>query len=154
LNETEREMPQGFFDETKATARLPNLDIEIVCGRSLAWDTERITISLQAAPSFAAFGRFLEAANPFLFWMRFAKRLGHRGLAFSRRSFRQTAFPRRRKPAGLSPHRTARAPDKQVRGFSFAAVHDAREERPISQRRWMRPGLRGLEPGTICVHIE
>jgi hypothetical protein len=30
-------------------------------------------ISLQAAPSFAAFGRFLEATNPFLFWMRFAQ---------------------------------------------------------------------------------
>jgi hypothetical protein len=73
LNETEREMPQGFFDETKATARLPNLDIEIVHSRSPAGDVERITISLQAAPSFAAFGRFLEATNPFLFWMRFAQ---------------------------------------------------------------------------------
>ena len=27
-------MPQGFFDETKATARLPNLDVEIVRSRS------------------------------------------------------------------------------------------------------------------------
>jgi hypothetical protein len=66
-------MAQGFFDETKATARLPNLDIEIVHGRSPAGDAERITISLQAAPSFEAFGRFLEATNPFLFWMRFAQ---------------------------------------------------------------------------------
>ncbi len=66
-------MPQGFFDETKATARLPNLDIEITHSRSPAGDAERITISLQAAPSFAAFGRFLEATNPFLFWMRFAQ---------------------------------------------------------------------------------
>jgi hypothetical protein len=105
----EREMPQGFFDETKATARLPNLDIEIVRSRSPAGDAERITISLQAAPSFPAFGRFLEATNPFLFWMR--------------RSFRQKisiAFPRRRKPVGLI----------QLRGFSFAAVQgrDAREK--------------------------
>jgi hypothetical protein len=66
-------MPQGFFDETKATARLPNLDIEIVRSRSPAGDAERITISLQAAPSFEAFGRFLEATNPFLFWMRFTQ---------------------------------------------------------------------------------
>jgi hypothetical protein len=73
LNEMEREMPQGFFDETKAAARLPNLDIEIVHSRSPAGDAERITISLQAAPSFEAFGRFLEATNPFLFWMRFAQ---------------------------------------------------------------------------------
>ena len=69
----ERELPQGLFDETKATARLPNLDIEIVRSRSPARDAERITISLQAAPSFEAFGRFLEATNPFLFWMRFAQ---------------------------------------------------------------------------------
>lgn len=73
LNDTETEMSQGFFDETKATARLPNLDIEIVRSRSPAGDAERITISLQAAPSFEAFGRFLEATNPFLFWMRFAQ---------------------------------------------------------------------------------
>ena len=66
-------MPQGFIDETKATARLPNLDIEIVRSRSPAADAESITISLQAAPSFEAFGRFLEATNPFLFWMRFAQ---------------------------------------------------------------------------------
>jgi hypothetical protein len=69
----EREMSQGFFDETKATARLPNLDIEIVHGRSSAGDAERLTISLQAAPTFEAFGRLLEATNPFLFWMRFAQ---------------------------------------------------------------------------------
>jgi hypothetical protein len=68
----ERELPQGLFDETKATARLPNLDIEIVRSRSPARDAERITISLQAAP-FAALGHFLEATNPFLFWMRFAQ---------------------------------------------------------------------------------
>jgi hypothetical protein len=69
----EKEMPQGFFDETKATARLPNLDIEIVRSRSPAGDAERMTISLQAVPSFDAFGCFLEATNPFLFWMRFAQ---------------------------------------------------------------------------------
>ena len=73
FTEMERELPQGYFDETKATARLPNLDIEIVRSRSPAGDAERITISLQAAPSFAAFGRFLEATNPFLFWVRCAQ---------------------------------------------------------------------------------
>jgi hypothetical protein len=73
LTEMERELPQGYFDETKATARLPNLDIEIVRSRSPTEDAERITIILQAAPSFAAFGRFLEATNPFLFWVRCAQ---------------------------------------------------------------------------------
>ncbi|MGH6835338.1 MAG: hypothetical protein ACREC9_07270 [Methylocella sp.] len=66
-------MPQGFFDETKATARLPNLDIEIVHGRSADGNAEHISIGLQAVPSFAAFASFLEATNPLLFWMRFAQ---------------------------------------------------------------------------------
>lgn len=63
-------MPQDHGDETRAFARLPNLDIEIVHSRSPAGDAERISISVLAVPSFVAFGRYLEAANPFLFWMR------------------------------------------------------------------------------------
>jgi len=66
-------MPQGQFEETKATARLPNLDIEIIHSRSPSGDAERISISVLAVPSFEAFGRYLEAANPFLFWMRLAR---------------------------------------------------------------------------------
>lgn len=66
-------MPQGHFEETVATARLPNLDIEIVRSRSPAGDAERISICVQAVPSFEAFGRYLEAVNPFLFWMRFVQ---------------------------------------------------------------------------------
>lgn len=63
-------MPQGHAEETKLTARLPNLDIEINYSRSREGDAERLLISVQAVPSFEAFGRFLETANPFLFWMR------------------------------------------------------------------------------------
>ncbi|HUZ92176.1 MAG TPA: hypothetical protein VMU78_09790 [Methylocella sp.] len=66
-------MQRGHFDETRATARLPNLDIEIIHSRSAEGDAEQLSISLQAVPSFEAFGRYLEAANPFLFWMRVAQ---------------------------------------------------------------------------------
>ena len=66
-------MPEGHFEETKAIGRLPNLDIEINYSRSPAGDAERLSISVQAVPSFEAFGRYLEAANPFLFWMRLAQ---------------------------------------------------------------------------------
>ncbi len=66
-------MPQSQYEETRAAARLPNLDIEIVHSRSPAGDSERISISILAVPSFEAFGRYFEAANPFLFWMRFAQ---------------------------------------------------------------------------------
>jgi hypothetical protein len=36
-------------------------------------DAEQISINLQAVPSFEAFGRFLETANPFAFWAQAAR---------------------------------------------------------------------------------
>jgi hypothetical protein len=107
-------MPQGFFDETKATARLPNLDIEIVRIRSPAGDAECITISLQAAPAFAALGRFLEATSPLLFWMRFAQtawapRFGVCPAKLPPKNFDR--LPPAAETRGI-PHRIARAPDK------------------------------------------
>jgi hypothetical protein len=53
---------------TRATASLPGLEIEIVHRRPRDDDFEALSINLQAMPSFEAFGRFLETANPFAFW--------------------------------------------------------------------------------------
>src|SRR5215469_9041403 len=61
------------YAATRAPARLPGLDIEIIHRRAPAGDAEQISINLQAAPSFEAFGRFLETANPFAFWMAAAQ---------------------------------------------------------------------------------
>jgi hypothetical protein len=66
-------MPQGDFGETKAVAHLPNLEIEIIHARSCTGDAERLSIGVLAVPSFEAFESYLQAANPFLFWMRFAQ---------------------------------------------------------------------------------
>ena len=57
---------------TRATARLPGLEIEIVHQRPSP-DGEQISIHLRAAPSFEAFGQWLESANPFAFWTRVAQ---------------------------------------------------------------------------------
>jgi hypothetical protein len=57
----------SVVDAAKATARLPNLDIEILHRRSPNGDSEQISIVLQAVPSFEAFGRFIEAATPLRF---------------------------------------------------------------------------------------
>jgi hypothetical protein len=54
--------------ETRATARLPNLDIEICHRQHADGGGEQILISLQARPSFEAFGRVLDA-NPLTFWL-------------------------------------------------------------------------------------
>ena len=61
----------GEDDTTRATARLPGLDIEIVHRR--AADAEHISVHLQAVPSFDAFGRFFENTNPFAFWAEAAQ---------------------------------------------------------------------------------
>jgi hypothetical protein len=53
---------------TRATASLPGLEIEIVHRRPQGDDVEALSINLQAMPSFEAFGKYLEAANPFAFW--------------------------------------------------------------------------------------
>jgi hypothetical protein len=55
-------------DTTRATARLPSLDIEVTYRRAADVDAQQISINLRAAPSFAAFGRAFEAADPFTLW--------------------------------------------------------------------------------------
>lgn len=62
-------MPHSSDDATtRATASLPGLEIEIVHRRPQGGEFEALSINLQAMPSFEAFGRSLEAANPFAFW--------------------------------------------------------------------------------------
>jgi predicted kinase len=67
------------MDETRATARLPHLDIEIVHRQLPEEQAEQLAISLKASPSLDAFARYLEsqtvfwpwlAANPLLAWQR------------------------------------------------------------------------------------
>ena len=63
-------MEKSPYDETRATARLPNLDIEIPHRRPWDGNEEQIVVMLRAVPSFEAFGRLLEASNPLLVWTR------------------------------------------------------------------------------------
>lgn len=70
MSEFKRDPQQSEVGATKATARLPGLSIEVVHRQSPDGDSEQISINLQAVPSFEAFGRFLEAANPLAFWVQ------------------------------------------------------------------------------------
>jgi hypothetical protein len=67
------------MDETRATARLPHLDVEIVHRRLPEEQAEQLAISLRASPSFEAFAHTLDAqavfwpwlaANPLVVWQR------------------------------------------------------------------------------------
>ena len=68
LSDFEDSTQRREIDATRATARLPGLDIEIVHRRSPGGDTEQISINLQAVPSFEALRCVVESANPFAFW--------------------------------------------------------------------------------------
>ena len=72
-------MPQGTssrdseIDAVKASAHLPGLDIDIIHKQSPHGDWEQVSINLRATPSFEAFGRWAEAADPFALWMQAAR---------------------------------------------------------------------------------
>jgi hypothetical protein len=57
------------MDETRAVARLPQLDVEIVHRRLPEADAEELLLRLRATPSFDAFGRQLEAQAPLWPWL-------------------------------------------------------------------------------------
>ena len=63
-------MAGSDYDETRVIARLPRLDIEILHRRPWQGDEEQMVITVRAVPSFGAFARFWEAANPLVFWAR------------------------------------------------------------------------------------
>jgi hypothetical protein len=67
------EMDAAGTDVTRATARLPGLDIEIVHRRAVEDDAGQIYIHIRAATSFEAFGRAFEASHPFVFWAHAAQ---------------------------------------------------------------------------------
>lgn len=60
-------------DAARATARLPNMDVEVVRHRSREGQAEEIVIKLQATPNFEAFGAYLKSANPFDVWAQAAR---------------------------------------------------------------------------------
>ena len=71
------------MDETRASARLPHLEVEIWHRRLPAEHAEQLAISLKASPAFADFGRVLEqqgawpwlALQPWLAWGQLAQAL-------------------------------------------------------------------------------
>lgn len=69
-----------MMDETKATARLPAMNIEITHRQSEGGEAEYVAVKITAEPSFKAFGAFIEqqgpmplgpmAMNPFAPWLQ------------------------------------------------------------------------------------
>lgn len=60
---------EGSMTETRAVAKLPNLDIEILHRRLPDEEGEQLAISLKAYPWFDAFARFYGTSGPFGPWL-------------------------------------------------------------------------------------
>jgi len=71
--EWKRDPRESQNDTTRATAQFPGLDIDIIRHRSPEGAWEQVSINVRATPSFEAFGRLLDATNPFTFWMQAAR---------------------------------------------------------------------------------
>ncbi|MFB9266004.1 hypothetical protein ACFFWD_23090 [Bradyrhizobium erythrophlei] len=61
---------ESEIDVTKASARLPGLDIDITHQQSPGGEWEQVSINVRATPSFEALGRSFEAVDPFLLWVQ------------------------------------------------------------------------------------
>ena len=66
-------MPPLPTEETRAIARLPGLDIEIVHRPPQGDSGEAIGIMLHAMPSFDALSRTMFPPNPLLLWAEFTQ---------------------------------------------------------------------------------
>lgn len=90
-------MQGSDLDETKASARLPLFDIEIMHRRSRASGAEQVSVTLRPLPAIAAFGELVATTNRF--WAEFAQMMWAPWLAALRDPLRQD-FP------GVPPART------------------------------------------------
>ena len=90
-------MSERLPEETRITGRLPNLNIDIRHRRDE--DSEQVSITLVAMPSFEAFARVLEQGNPFLAWA------GFNPWALWMSAAEQLWLPLLRTLPGASPHR-------------------------------------------------
>jgi hypothetical protein len=61
-------MKKNDYAETRAVARLPHLEIEILHRRQWEGEEQQLLIMVRAVPPLEFFERFLEAANPLLLW--------------------------------------------------------------------------------------
>ncbi len=62
-------MTRGELDhETRATGRLPGVDIEVLHRPAAQGRGEQISIQLTASSSFETFSRAMQTADPFTFW--------------------------------------------------------------------------------------
>jgi hypothetical protein len=97
---------ESEIDATRASARLPGLDVDIIRRQSPNGDWEQISINLRATPSFEALGSLFEAANPFTFWVQATQFMWMPWLLTARTMMLPAGRPRTL-PSAVSPQQEA-----------------------------------------------
>jgi hypothetical protein len=109
LSQFKRDGRLGEVEAATATARLPGLEIEIVHRPAVSGQGEQLSIHLQAVPSFEAFSRYFEAANPFALWTEITRLVWLPWLEVTRASMLpwnlSPLLPKPGTEAAPSPHR-------------------------------------------------
>jgi hypothetical protein len=73
---------RSAFDDTRTTARLPGLDVEVLHRRTWDGGREGVQVTIQPVPLQESIARLFEAPNPMLMWMRMAEAAWAPWLAF------------------------------------------------------------------------
>jgi hypothetical protein len=97
---------ESEINATRASARLPGLDVDIIHRQSPNGDWEQISINLRATPSFEALGSLFEAANPFTFWVQ-ATRFMWMPWLLTAQTMMPPAGRRRTLPSAVHPQQEA-----------------------------------------------
>jgi hypothetical protein len=79
-------------DKTTVRAQLPRMNIEVTHSWAPEQTSERLSITIEAVPSFAAFGSYLEAVNPFAFWSEAMRLAWLPWLGLARAALRLASF--------------------------------------------------------------
>jgi hypothetical protein len=107
---------ESGINATKATARLPGLDIDIIHRQSPHGDWEQMSINLRATPSFDALGRLFEPADPFTLWVQAAQLMWMPWLLMAQTIMLPDSRPRTLPGAIRSQQERPAADDEQAKG--------------------------------------
>ena len=118
---------ESEIDATRASARLPGLDIDIIHRQSPNGDWEQMSINLRATPSFEALGSLFEAANPFTFWVHATRFMWMPWLLTAQTMMLPAGQPRTL-PSAVHPEQGSRIASQRIReGITLptATLHGA-----------------------------
>ena len=140
---------------TRATARFPGLEIDIVHHQPPSGEFEQISINLRATPSFDEFGQFLGSANPFLIWAQAAQMAWLPWLGLARAFTPQMLDPPARRQHGSDEPESERRIDHGCHSAckvwtSFESLGRSPSRTTFRRKRGLIARRHLKKPGRLC----